>query len=100
MANFSPILPGTNIRFSMPDAIATSSCFTIESLYALEDIDLAMPVVPSIEIPSTIPSFGFIVLLAIFLPSGTEIVTTAVLPSGIRSFRFSAIILRGPGLMA
>ena len=45
-------------------------------------MDLAIPVVPMTDIPPTIPNLGFIVFLAIFRPSGIEIVTLATLSSG------------------
>ena len=63
-------------------------------------MDLAIPVVPKIDIPSTIPNLGFIVFLAIFLPSGIVIVTLAIFPSGTLCVKFSKIIFRGTGFIA
>ena len=63
-------------------------------------MDLAIPVVPMTDIPPTIPNLGFIVFLAIFRPSGIEIVTLATLSSGKILSKFFLIILRGTGFIA
>ena len=99
-AKRSPILPGTKTNLSRLDAMATSICVTMEFLYASLDIDLAIPVVPSTEIPPIIPNLGFIVFLAIASPSGMEMVTLATLSGGTIFSKFFLIILRGTGLIA
>ena len=96
----SPILPGTRTIESWPAAFATSKPHKSETLNESRDIGLTIPVVPIMEIPSTMPNRPLNVFFASFLPPGTdtEISSPPCLPR--TSFRESLIIDRGTGFIA
>ena len=61
----------------LPCAAATSTCWTTEARYAAVEKGRTMPVVPSSEMPPTMPRRALVVSAAISSPRGTEKVTTS-----------------------
>ena len=76
----------------------TSTSRRMERTKASDEKGMTMPDVPTMEIPSTMPSFGLNVCRAIFSPSGTAIVTSKGVSQSAVSSR--VIISRGVRLMA
>ena len=80
--------------------MATSIWGTSERRHASKDSGLTTPVVPKIDTPPTMPSFAFMVFLAMFAPSGALIMTSTPFPAGRTSLTASVIMLLGTGLIA
>ena len=69
-------------------------------IHASAEKGFTMPLVPTMEMPSTTPTRGLNVLAPTSLPKGTVMVTIAPLSCGNKGCRFSRIIRWGVSLMA
>ena len=96
-------MPGVTIRYSWPFAFSISISARILAIRASSLMGITIPLVPSTEMPPSIPSLGLKVFFAISTPSGIDI-STAKPPSYSKSpqtsLTASRIICLGTGLIA